>query len=76
MTHIILKSVTHGQTERFCWLTAAYTIVELALAFLLATGLGRVLNDGMTRHDLWALAGILAVALWCASRETRHSVGE
>jgi hypothetical protein len=73
MTHSVLNSITHGQTERFCWLTVAYTAVELALAFLVGTGLGRVLSDGLLAGDAWTVAGMLAAALWCASRETRHS---
>lgn len=60
---------------KFCWLTTAYTFVVGALAFLLSTGLGRTIEDGLKAGDGWTVLGITAVAAYCAFNETRNHEG-
>lgn len=60
---------------KFCWLTTAYALVVGALAFLLATGLGRTIEDGLKAGDAYAVLGIIAVAAFCAFNETINHEG-
>lgn len=55
---------------KFCWLTTAYATVAGTLAFLLASGLGRTIADGLKAGDGWTVLGIIAVAAYCAFNET------
>lgn len=70
MTHKILTHLTHGQVPKLCYLTAAYTTVELALAFLVVTGFGRTAAEGLKGADGWMVLGMIAVAALCAFNET------
>ena len=60
---------------KFCWLTTAYALVVIVLAFLLSTSLGRTLADGLKAADAWTVLGIIAVAAYCAFNETCNHEG-
>lgn len=67
--------LTRDLMPQFITLTAAYTIIEGVLAFLLVTGMGRTYADGFVDGDGWGALGMLAVAAVCAWHDTRVNGG-
>lgn len=57
--------------EAVAYLTAAYTAVESAIAFLVLSAF-RSAKDGLADGDGYILLGMIAVALVCAVRESSN----
>ena len=71
MKHKKALLLTRDQLPEFTYLTVAYTIIMLVLAFLVIAGLGRTLADGFVSGDGWGFLGMLAVAAASAYHDTQ-----
>lgn len=57
--------------QAICYLTAAYTAVESAFAFIVLSAF-RSAKDGWIDGDGYILIGMIAVALACAVKEAKR----